>query len=122
MIAAHVLLLPDVPLARVLRRMRDQRRDRHRFLQEFLGSYSALEDGADDGRERLHSLELPEHSAAVGRAIGGLSLPGARVTALVRRGERRLDPPSDTRLEAGDVLVLAGTGGDLERAEQALLG
>jgi K+/H+ antiporter YhaU regulatory subunit KhtT len=44
------------------------------------------------------------------------------VTALVRKGERHLDPPASTRLEPGDVLVLFGSDADVQRSEDALLG
>jgi CPA2 family monovalent cation:H+ antiporter-2 len=65
---------------------------------------------------------LPERSGAIGKTIGELELPGVSVTALVRKGERHLDPPADTRLEPGDVLVLFGRDADVQRAEDALLG
>ncbi len=65
---------------------------------------------------------LTERSRAVGKRIGDLELPGVVVTALVRNGERQLDPPSGTRLEPGDVLVLFGPDADVWRNEDALLG
>jgi K+/H+ antiporter YhaU regulatory subunit KhtT len=43
------------------------------------------------------------------------------VTALVRGGERRLQPPPDTVLAADDTLVLFGPAAALARAEAALL-
>jgi K+/H+ antiporter YhaU regulatory subunit KhtT len=44
------------------------------------------------------------------------------VTALVRKGERHLDPPAGTRLEPGDVLVLFGPDAEVHRSEDSLLG
>jgi len=70
----------------------------------------------------LHPVLLSLGSPAVGRALGELALPGVVATTLVRNGDRRLEPPADLRLEAGDVVVLFGSAGDVERAEATLLG
>ena len=121
MIAAHALLLLDVPLARVLRRIQEQRTGRYQLLKEFIrGDAPYLEDDAPVA-ERVHPVALTERCSAAGKTIGELDLPGVTVTALVRQGERRLDPPADTRLEPGDVLVLFGRDGDVLRTEDALL-
>jgi CPA2 family monovalent cation:H+ antiporter-2 len=122
MITAHVLLLLDVPLARVLRRIQEQRTGRYQLLKEFIrGDAPYLDEGAP-AVERVHPVVLPERSGAVGKSIGELELPGVTVTALVRSGERHLDPPVDTRVEPGDVLVLFGRDADVLSAEDTLLG
>jgi CPA2 family monovalent cation:H+ antiporter-2 len=122
MITAHALLLLDVPLARVLRRIQQQRTDRYQLLKEFIrGDGPSLDEDAPVA-ERVHPVVLTERSSAVGTTIGELDLPRVTVTALVRKGERHLDPPSDTRLEPGDVLVLFGPNADVLGAEDALLG
>jgi CPA2 family monovalent cation:H+ antiporter-2 len=123
MIAAHALLLLDVPLTRVVRRIQEQRGNRYRLLREFIrGDGGFLDDAHVRARDRLHPVLLPLGSPAVGRALGDLALPGVVVTALVRNGERQLEPPSGVRLEAGDVVVLFGSAGDVERAEATILG
>ena len=122
MITAHVLLLLDVPLARVLRRIQEQRTGRYQLLKEFIrGDGPPLDEDAPV-TERVHPVVLTERCGAVGKTIGELDLPGVTVTALVRLGERHLDPPLDTRLEPGDVLVLFGPDADVLRTEDALLG
>jgi len=122
MITAHALLLLDVPLARVLRRIQEQRTGRYQLLKEFIrGDGPSLDEDAPVA-ERVHPVVLTERSSAVGKTIGELDLPRVTVTALVRKGERHLDPPPDTRLEPGDVLVLFGPNADVLRAEDALLG
>ncbi len=122
MIASHALLLLAVPLSRVVRRMRDQRSGRYRLMREFFRGENGLDESqpAGDG-DRLHPVLLSAESAAVGRALGECGLDGVVVTALVRQGQRRLSPPADTRLEAGDAVVLFGSTEDLQRAERALL-
>lgn len=122
MITAHALLLLDVPMARILRRIREQRTGRYQLLREFIRGDAAFLDEDAPVAERVHPVVLPGHSGAVGRTIGDLELPGVTVTALVRQGERHLDPPATTRLEPGDVLVLFGADVDVRRAEDSLLG
>lgn len=122
MIASHALLLLAVPLTRVVRRMRDQRSGRYRLMREFFRGENGLDESqpAGDG-DRLHPVLLPPEGAAVGRTLDECGLDRVVVTALVRHGQRRLSPPPDTRLEAGDAVVLFGSAEDLRRAERALL-
>jgi CPA2 family monovalent cation:H+ antiporter-2 len=123
MIAAHVLLLLGVPLSRIVRRMQEQRTDRYRLLREFIrGEGGILDDAHVRSGDRLHPVLLPRGSGAVGRTIADLALSRVTVTALVRAGERRLDPPDDTLLQVGDVLVLFGATADVQQAEETLIG
>lgn len=122
MITAHVLLLLDVPLARVVRRIQAQRTGRYQMLREFVRGDGPTADGTEAAAERVHPVVLTERSRAVGKSIGELDLRGVIVTALVRKGERQLDPPSGTRLESGDVLVLFGRDADVWLNEDALVG
>ena len=122
MITAHALLLLGVPLARVLRRIQEQRAGRYQLLKEFIRGDAPYLDKDAPSAERVHPVVLPERCGAVGKTIGELELPGVTVTALVRKGERQLDPPAGTRLEPGDVLVLFGPDADVQRSEDALLG
>lgn len=123
MIAVHALLLLDVPLPRILRRMQEQRSDRYRLLREFIrGEVGFLDDAHVRSEDRLHPVLLSKKSTVVGRTLGDLALPGVTVTALVRDGERTLDPAADTRLEPGDVLVMFGSVADVQHAEELLAG
>jgi len=122
MIAAHALLLLDVPFTRVLRRIQQQRVDRYRLLGEFIRGEAASDDETQPrGADRLHPVLLPPRSSAVGRLLRELTLPGVSVAALVRDGERRPDPSGDVLLEARDVLVLFGADPDVRKAEERLL-
>jgi CPA2 family monovalent cation:H+ antiporter-2 len=122
MIAAHALLLLDVPLTRVLRRIQAQRVGRYRLLGEFIRGEGGIDDEAQrHGAERLHPVLLPPRSSAVGRLLKELALPGVSVAALVRDGKRRPEPSGDVLLEAGDVLVLFGPEPDVRKAEARLL-
>ncbi|MCU0897406.1 MAG: cation:proton antiporter [Burkholderiales bacterium] len=122
MIASHALLLLDIPIARVVRRIERQRASRYRLLGElFRGGDSVPEtDGEQTGTDRLHPVLLAPYSPAVGRSLRELGLDAVVVTALVRGGRRQLAPDPETRLEAGDALVLFGTQAALDAAERAL--
>src|SRR5690606_13180840 len=114
-------LLLNVPQARVLRRMQEQRASRYRVLREFVPG-DAIAQGDAASAERVLPVLLTVTSPAVGRMLADGELDGAVVTALVREGERRLTPPGDTVLLAGDAVVLFGAPENLARAERQLLG
>jgi CPA2 family monovalent cation:H+ antiporter-2 len=122
MIVTHALLLLDVPLARVLRKVRDVRVDRYRLMREFFrGGDSLAEDRME--ADRLHSVTLPAGAVAIGRTLAELDLARQHVlvTALLRTGKRTLAPRADTVLQADDVIVLFGAPADIERVEARLL-
>ncbi|MHB8473970.1 MAG: cation:proton antiporter domain-containing protein [Gammaproteobacteria bacterium] len=124
MLVSHLLLLLDVPVARVIRRVRDVRADRYRLLRGFFhGDDSDALDATPGFRERLHAVTLPDGAFAVGRTIAELNLAqsGIQVTAVRRGGIRGPQPGPGTGLRAGDVLVLYGSPEALERAEALLL-
>jgi CPA2 family monovalent cation:H+ antiporter-2 len=125
MIVSHALLLLGVPLRKVVHRIRDVRIDRYHLLREFFrgsDSFSGHPDDAD--AVRLHSVALDDKAAAIGQTLADIDLGRERVlvTALLRAGKRHLAPAADTRLRAGDALVLFGAPADLERAAARLLG
>ena len=78
---------------------------------------------AEAFQERLHTVTLPEQAYAVDHTIQDLHLWDweVSVTAVRRGGIRGESPAPETRLQAGDVLVLAGTPQHLEHAEGLLL-
>jgi CPA2 family monovalent cation:H+ antiporter-2 len=123
MIVTHALLLLDVPLARVLRRVRDLRVDRYRLMREFFRGGDPLAEDREGG-DRLHSVTLHAGAAALGRTLADLEIGADRVlvTALLRAGKRTLAPRADTVLQPGDVIVLFGAPADIERVEARLLG
>jgi CPA2 family monovalent cation:H+ antiporter-2 len=122
MLASHALLLMGVPLRRVVHRVQQARSERYASLR---GYFHGMDDAADDDvrmHVRLHSVPLRDRAAAIGQTFAalGLSELGAEVTA-IRRGKSRTPFSPETRLEAGDVVVLRGTAEAVERAEQRLL-
>ncbi|MCP5424732.1 MAG: cation:proton antiporter [Gammaproteobacteria bacterium] len=124
MLAVQLLLLLEVPIGRVVRRMRQVRGDRYQMLRMFFRR-SEAERRPEMGRdhERLRSVFLPSEAFAVDKPLGELRLTelGVSITAVRRAGIRGDEPLADLRLAAGDILVLGGTPEQLARAEERLL-
>lgn len=122
MLASHALVLVGVPINRVLKRIRQTRSQRYRLLRGF---YRGLTDrDEDDERQpRLHSVWLATGAAAIGQTLAELDLEslGCEISAIRRRGIRAVEPAPETRLEAGDVVVVLGDPEAVTAAEQRLL-
>jgi len=124
MLGSHALMLVGVPLARVVRRIRDVRADRYNLLRGF---YRGESDEATDPDEtqspRLRSIALLPGARAAGRRLGELALDaiGVTVTAIRRRETRVAYPGADTELAEGDVVVLLGGPEQLAAAEARLV-
>ncbi len=124
MMGSHLLMLLGVPVSRIVRHVRDVRRDRYRMLRGFFHGEDVFEeDGAHAYQERLHSVILPPDANAVGKRLAELHLEeaGVSVSAVRRGGIRGPEPAPDTRLATGDVVVLYGTPEALDEAEKVLL-
>ena len=123
MLGSHALVLLGVPLARVVKRVREARDSRYRLLRGYFHGADDTTDFEDEAQERLHSIELNAGANAVGQKLGDLALErvGVAVTAVRRHGIRGDDPAADLRLQAGDVVVLRGVPEALEAAEERLL-
>jgi len=124
MLASHALMLLGVPLRRVVYRIQKVRSQRYSLLRGFFRGESDEPDSGEEARElRLHSVRLEAGSYAAGKALSELTLEpiGATVSVLRRIDTRISSPSPETMLEEGDVLVLLGTGDQLEAAEIRLL-
>ncbi|MES9945548.1 MAG: monovalent cation:proton antiporter-2 (CPA2) family protein [Candidatus Thiodiazotropha sp.] len=124
MMGGQLLLLLKVPGSRILKIMREIRENHYKLLRDFYHGEEAIDIEHDEGfQERLHTVTLPERAFAVGHTIQDLHLWDwdVSVTAVRRGGIRGEAPEPETRLQAGDVLVLAGTPHHLEHAEGLLL-
>ena len=119
--ASHALLSLGVPQYRVSRYLQEQRSQRYPMLRElFRGPLDEVVTEGAEAIERLHSVRLEQDSAACGRLLGDLPLGATLVSALVRDGQRTRYPAPETRLQAEDVLVLLGSGAELENADRRL--
>jgi monovalent cation:H+ antiporter-2, CPA2 family len=116
MLASHAMVLAGVPSAQVQRRVAQVRGSRYQLLQGFF--HGADDDAADQieaGDRHLRAIELHEASSWVGRNVAQIgqliradSEHGARIAAVLRSGQRTIDPPADWVLQVGDTVVMSG--------------
>ncbi len=124
MLASHAMLELGVPLARVLKRIRQVRSERYHLMRGFFrGMTDDSTEHAEQNQPRLHSIVMGEGAYANGRQLRDLDLDGlgVEVTAIRRHGIRGLRPTPDMALAAMDVIVLLGLPDSLARAETRLL-
>ena len=120
MIASQALLLLDVPIARILRRLQQERSNRYRLMRElFRGNDLYLKPQELEAR-RLHAIPVPPESACARRRLSDIDWDGVTVTALVRNGKRLPHPSPRLRLRARDVVVVCGQDDQVHRVEQLI--
>lgn len=123
-LVSHVLALLDLPASRISSRLQGIRDHRYSVLRNIFRREDARPiDETHSLREELKTVSVPEGAHAIDRSIGELALQeaGISITALRRDGIVGHQPDPDTRLKAGDILVLYGTPESLEQAEELLL-
>jgi CPA2 family monovalent cation:H+ antiporter-2 len=122
MLATHTMMQLGMPLNHVLHRLREVRQERYQLIRGFFPGATDTHGEGDD-QPRLRTLVLGGGAAGVGKTLASLNLGamGVQVTAIRRKGAREVNPAPETRLQAGDVLVLLGTQGKLAKAEIRLL-
>jgi CPA2 family monovalent cation:H+ antiporter-2 len=116
---AQLLLLMGLPQSRVEEHRDTVRADQYRLLR----GAAALPAGTELAKgETVITLRLERNTCAVDRPLEEVNPQrfGVRVLALRRSGLNVPRPSLDTPLRVGDVLLLAGTPGALERAATEL--
>jgi CPA2 family monovalent cation:H+ antiporter-2 len=124
MLASHAMMLVGVPLAQVLRRIREVRESRYALMRGFFRGATDADEALDRALQpRLFTLLVPEGAFAVGKALGELGLADlmVEVMAIRRHGIQGVEPDAAARIAAGDVLVLRGAADALAAAEIRLL-
>jgi len=119
-LAGQLLILLGTPSSRVEARLNAIRAEDYQSLRSFIHDSDESPADARDYPEQVRALVITEGSAAAGHRPADLGLLGATLVD-VRRGALRLpaDLP-DTRLRAGDVLILKGTREAVEQAAARL--
>lgn len=124
MLASHALMLLGVPLAQVLRRVRDVRDTRYALMRGFFRGASDVDHELDQqSQPRLNTVLITQGAAAAGHTLEELALDelGVEVVAIRRQGITGVDPQPEAEIRVGDVLVLRGGAGGLAAAEFRLL-
>ncbi|WP_295386919.1 cation:proton antiporter [uncultured Thiodictyon sp.] len=119
-LAGQLLVLLGVAPSRIEARLNAIRAADYQSLRAFIHDSAETPADACDYPEQVRALAIGEGRAAAGQRPGDLGLMGATLVD-VRRGAIRLpaDLP-DTRLRAGDVLIVKGTREAIERAAARL--
>lgn len=123
MLGSQALMLLGVPVSRVVKQIRNIRESRY---QMFRGVFRGVDDESETPESemvRLHSVIVEPGAKGVGNSLEELRLTdmGVEVNAIRRRGIRGGDPAPQTRLEAGDILILKGRPDSLALAESMIL-
>lgn len=118
MIATHVLDRLHVAPGRILELVEEQRAARYPLLR---ARFAGEVEGATPA-EQLSPVALPPGCNACGKTLQELGLGDGAAAAIVRDGERLLDPAPGTVLAEGDTVVLRGTEDEVARAASLLQG
>jgi CPA2 family monovalent cation:H+ antiporter-2 len=124
MLATHALALVGVPMHRVIRRLRELREQHYALLRGFFhGASDAGVTLSEADQPRLHAVTLDTDAWAVGRSLEEIALEkvGAGVTAIRRRSQPQVVLTGETRLQAGDVVVIRGGAAAVAAGEERLL-
>ncbi|HEY4749137.1 MAG TPA: cation:proton antiporter [Steroidobacteraceae bacterium] len=124
MLVSHVLMLLHVPVARVVRTLDEVRNGRYAVLRNIVGRADAAPaDETSGSHAESKSVVVPPGAWAVGRSLSEVRGRGVAVTftGVRRQGILGREPGADTMLRDGDIVVIYGEPGELERAESILL-
>lgn len=120
--ASHILVLMQLPLAKVNRLISKFRQDRYALLQGiFAGSDFINEEDEEMSEFHLHVVVLTENAYAIGKKIADFDIEQVKITRVRRMKEQVHDPRKDFVFQKDDVLVICGLLSDLEHAEKMLL-
>ena len=122
MLAAHALVLLELPQARVQSRLDEARRSRYRLLHGFYhGSQTSLQDTQGKPRTLLHAVSLTADASACGKHLAAIDLAGLGLEIQgLRRDGVELEPNQHILLE-GDAVLISGPADAIEAGEARLL-
>ena len=124
MLVSQVLHYAGVPMSRILKRVRNERKRGYQHMHGFYpGETTELSYETKDKLEFMHAVVIGHDAYAVGKSLSQLDITRRRVTvhALRRNSIETETPASDTIILANDVLIIAGKPRRVERIEKFLL-
>lgn len=125
MLVSHVLTMLKVPAPEIRERIRQVRSERYQMLQGYYhGSRSRKTDEEGAPNTILHPIFLSRDSSACDHTISALTLEHYHSSIkLIRRKQTSIQQPSDdTKLLAGDILIVQMPADQQELIEAKLLG
>ena len=124
MLVSQVLHYAGVPMSRILKRIRAERRGRYDHMHGFYpGETTEITYNTEDKLEFMHAVMVNNTAYGIGKTLEELNLSRMRVSikGLRREGKEIESPEALLELVAGDVLVISGKPRRVERAERFLL-
>ena len=124
MLVSQVLHYAGVPMSRILKRIRAERRGRYDHMHGFYpGETTEITYNTEDKLEFMHAVMVNNTAYGIGKTLEELNLSRMRVPikGLRREGKEIESPEALLELVAGDVLVISGKPRRVERAERFLL-
>ncbi len=124
MLVSQVLHMSGVPMSRILKRVRKERKGHYGNMHGFFpGETTEINYGTTDKLEFMHAVILSQSAFAVGQNLGTLDLESMRVSLKgLRRDNVEIAQPDPLEpLRPGDVIVISGKPRRVERVERFLL-
>jgi CPA2 family monovalent cation:H+ antiporter-2 len=124
MLVSQVLHLSNIPMSRILKRVRTERKEHYGHMHGFFpGETTEVNYGKKDTQEFMHAIVLTHDAYANHKAIEEIDFARLRIELKsVRRGNKEyVSPVSNITLQEGDVLVISGKPRRVEKAEKILL-
>lgn len=124
MLVSQILHLSGIPMARILKRVRSERKDHYRHMHGFFpGETTLISHGTKDKLEFMHAILLTKDAFAVGKTLEQLDLIKRRISVhgLRRKNLEIAEPDYTEPLQPNDVIVISGKPRRVERIEHFLL-
>lgn len=124
MLISQVMHYAGVPMSKILKRVRAERKGRYDHLHGFYpGETTEISYSTADKLEFIHAIALGADAYAVGKSLQELSGMNekVRIKSVRREGQESTAEEWQGSLQPGDVLVVAGKPRRIERAERYLL-
>ena len=122
MLASHALVILDVPLARVIKKIRAFRNERYKiFRGYFMGSSEAGDDLQGQEQLQLHSIEIKNNFYLINKQIREIPFDNFNIEIQHLRRPNMLEDIEarlDIRLQGGDIIVILGLPKDLIEFEK----
>jgi CPA2 family monovalent cation:H+ antiporter-2 len=124
MLISQVLHYSGVPMSRILKRIRNERKKGYIHMHGFYpGETAEISYDTKDKLEFMHAVIISDNAFAVGKTISQLDITRrkVKVVALRREGTEIEAPDEDTLILADDVIVISGKPRRIERIEKFML-
>ena len=124
MLVSQVLHYSGVPMSRILKRVRNERKKGYQHMHGFFpGETTEISYGTKDKLEFMHAVVITADAFAVGKTLEELCFTKKRISVagIRRNGQETETPDEQTTVLANDVLVISGKPRRVERMEKFLL-